>query len=99
MVQVVGTREQGQEGDAQAASFTIGDSTPVLLRIKAQGERHAMSIHNNSSVGMALGGVDVTYATGFLMSAGEKLSMDIGKGDVYAIAESGASNDVRVIEL
>ena len=98
MPNVQGSIEHGQQEDVKSTVIPVGSSGAVEVRGTA--ERHAMLLKNNSSVDIYLGGSNVSTANGYPLTAGEVLPVDLGqRGRIFAIAESGSGNDLRILEV
>ena len=76
-------------------THTVGTATAVLVVPADNMEQNAL-IHNNSTgdAVVYIGGDDqVTTSTGTLLTAEERISVDLGAGDaVYAIADADGIN-------
>lgn len=81
-------------------AVVVGNVTAVALPTTALAGRRRAFIQNLGSNDIYVGASGVTTATGMRVAKGATLSMEIGQNvDVYAIASSGASNDVRILEV
>lgn len=85
-------------GDIRTSSVSVGSSSAVRLGTPGS-TRRSVIVYNKSSVTVYLGGSDVTTASGLPLPASTSFSADLASADLYAIAESGTGNDIRVWEV
>lgn len=86
-------------GETKATAITV-TTTLTPLPPTALFDRRSMTLYNNGSVTIYVGGANVTSATGVPVGAGLwGPSLDVGpKNIVYAVTASGSS-DIRVLEM
>lgn len=85
-----------------AILHTQQDVTDVAaaLPTAALAGRRGLVIRNNGTKTIEIGDATVTYGTGFPIKKGEAFPIDIDATPViYAIADSGDTVDVRVLEI
>jgi len=74
-------------------SATILVATPLANRV-------SLMVQNLSNSAIYVGGSGVTTSTGVRVAAGAELSLDLGDNvDFYAIANTGKTCDIRVLEF
>lgn len=87
-----------RSGNAIATgAVNVGEAATVI--VPADSQRTRLTLQNESSVDIYLGGSAVTDADGLRLGAGGSLSLDTGAG-IYGIvaAGDGAANEVRYME-
>ncbi len=81
-----------------STSITVGTSAAVLLPATAATNRRSMSIHNNGSEIVYLGGSNVTSTNGYPLAAGDSIPIDINaNAKIYGRTSANSSN-VRLLE-
>lgn len=83
----------------RSAQITVNDSTPTLLSEYAA-SREQLNVRLPSGMGndVYLGASDVTDSTGFVLSAGNTIKVDLEPGDsLYAICSATQSATVHVL--
>lgn len=84
----------------QDSQVTVGDSRPLPLPEDAMRNRRWLLIQNLDAVAAIwLGGPSVTPGTGTKIAAGDAFEWPVRNAELYAIADAGASCDVRILEL
>lgn len=84
--------------EIRTSSVSVGTTAKPLPAVPLGGRRSVVVV-NTSSVTVYLGGSDVTTGNGIPLGANESFSADFGTVALYAVAESGSDNDIRVLEV
>lgn len=95
------TSAKVQSANAAKASQVYVSGTPVILIQAAFSDRKGVIIKNNSLNGRLYIGfsqVEASSSTGYPLSKGEGLSLDIGAGATLWAVGNGGNIDVRIIE-
>ena len=85
-------------GTVRATAVTVGTTATALPATPLSG-RYAVSIVNNSTSTVYLGGSDVTAASGYALYKYDSMDIDLDDETIiYAIVSAGTA-DVRVLEV
>ena len=85
------------KGRVKAAKISVG-TTAVELYISGK-SRRTISIKNNSSTVVYIGGKNVTAAQGYPLANRETMDVDLAdEAHIYGITESGTA-EVRILEV
>lgn len=83
-----------------AGAVSVTDSAAVALPTSALAGRVKMLIQNKGNKKIYIGHSGVTSVNGIEMEKGTSMSLEAGQyNPIYAIAETGATVDVRVLQL
>lgn len=86
--------------NAACNTFSVGNVTEVAIPTTALAGRTRMIIQNASSNDIYVGPTGVLVSTGLRIVKGATLTLEIGESvALFALASSGAANDVRIFEL
>lgn len=80
-------------------TYSIDLASSSASPLPTLGGRRSLIVYNNSAVAIYLGGSDVSAANGMPVAVGSAFSADFGSVDVFAIADSGSGNNIRVMEV